>query len=86
MAAGRGMASGSTRPRVLLVSTNRERAPQPVVPNGVACVASALEYNVFPYSESTRRELTFLYTIGASRIRYRHVPTWPSERRTIARK
>jgi radical SAM superfamily enzyme YgiQ (UPF0313 family) len=32
----------STKPRVLLVSTNRERAPQPVVPNGVACVASAL--------------------------------------------
>ena len=29
-------------PRVLLVSTNRERSPQPVVPNGVACVASAL--------------------------------------------
>ena len=36
-------APGSSRPRVLLVSTNRERAPQPVVPNGVACVASALE-------------------------------------------
>jgi len=33
----------STRPRVLLVSTNRERSPQPVVPNGVACVASALD-------------------------------------------
>ncbi len=29
--------------RVLLVSTNRERAPFPVVPNGMACVASALE-------------------------------------------
>lgn len=27
---------------VLLVSTNRERSPQPVVPNGMACVASAL--------------------------------------------
>ena len=32
----------STRPRVLLVSANRERQPMPVVPNGVACVASAL--------------------------------------------
>jgi anaerobic magnesium-protoporphyrin IX monomethyl ester cyclase len=32
----------SSKPRVLLVSANRERAPQPVVPNGVACVASAL--------------------------------------------
>ena len=28
--------------RVLLVSANRERQPYPVVPNGVACVASAL--------------------------------------------
>lgn len=34
----------STKPRVLLVSTNREHAPQPVVPNGVACVASALRH------------------------------------------
>src|SRR5258707_2938125 len=29
--------------RVLLVSTNRERKPYPVVPNGLACVASALD-------------------------------------------
>lgn len=29
--------------RVLLVSANRERQPFPVVPNGVACVAAALE-------------------------------------------
>jgi len=29
--------------RVLLVSANRERQPYPVVPNGLACVASALE-------------------------------------------
>ena len=29
--------------RVLLVSTNRERQPYPVVPNGAACVASALD-------------------------------------------
>src|SRR5215218_8628481 len=33
----------SARARVLLVSTNRERQPYPVVPNGLACVASALE-------------------------------------------
>jgi anaerobic magnesium-protoporphyrin IX monomethyl ester cyclase len=33
----------STRPRVLLVSANRERQPMPVVPNGVACVAAALD-------------------------------------------
>src|SRR5438552_3274782 len=29
--------------RVLLVSTNRERQPYPVVPNGLVCVASALD-------------------------------------------
>ncbi len=29
--------------RVLLVSTNRERQPYPVVPNGMACIASALD-------------------------------------------
>ena len=29
-------------PRVLLVSANRERAPYPVVPNGLGCVASSL--------------------------------------------
>ena len=33
----------SARARVLLVSANRERQPMPVVPNGVACVASALD-------------------------------------------
>ena len=37
------MIAPSTRPRVLLISANRERAPQPVLPNGVACVASALD-------------------------------------------
>ena len=34
--------TGPSRSRVLLVSTNRERAPYPVLPNGLACVASAL--------------------------------------------
>jgi anaerobic magnesium-protoporphyrin IX monomethyl ester cyclase len=38
--AGIGIADGA---RVLLVSTNRERQPYPVVPNGLACVASALD-------------------------------------------
>jgi radical SAM superfamily enzyme YgiQ (UPF0313 family) len=39
----RGTHASDTRTRILLVSANRERAPQPVVPNGVACVASALD-------------------------------------------
>jgi anaerobic magnesium-protoporphyrin IX monomethyl ester cyclase len=38
--AARSAAGGA---RVLLVSANRERQPFPVVPNGVSCVASALE-------------------------------------------
>src|SRR6266487_3226044 len=36
-----GITTGGAR--VLLVSTNRERQPYPVVPNGLACVASALD-------------------------------------------
>ena len=33
-------------------------------------VAPAIEYNVFPYDESTRRQLTFSYAIGMSRFGY----------------
>ncbi len=33
-------------------------------------VAPAIEYNVFPYAESTRREFRFLYRIGDTNIRY----------------
>jgi radical SAM superfamily enzyme YgiQ (UPF0313 family) len=42
---GRAAVAGERRggSRILLVSTNRERAPQPVLPNGVAAVASALD-------------------------------------------
>jgi len=31
----------------------------------------ALEYNLFPYSQSTRRQLRFLYRIGFNSVRYR---------------
>jgi len=34
-------------------------------------LAPALEYNVYPYSESTRRQLRFLYRIGYISIKYR---------------
>ena len=34
-------------------------------------LASGLEYNIFPYSESTRRMLTFQYTVGHDYHRYR---------------
>jgi hypothetical protein len=33
-------------------------------------VAPAIEYNVFPYSQSTRRQLTLQYSTGANRIAY----------------
>jgi len=33
-------------------------------------VAPAVEYNIFPYSESSRRELTVLYSVGASYVDY----------------
>jgi hypothetical protein len=35
-----------------------------------ARVAPAVEVNLFPYSESTRRELRLLYEVGASRMNY----------------
>src|SRR5882672_4350428 len=40
---GRSVVGSEAGARVLLVSTNRERQPYPVVPNGLACVASALD-------------------------------------------
>lgn len=33
--------------------------------------APAIEYNVFPYAESTRRELRFLYRVGFNAVSYR---------------
>jgi hypothetical protein len=35
--------------------------------------APAIEYNVFPYSESTRRSLTFQYSMGVSAFEYNEV-------------
>ena len=35
--------------------------------------APAVEYNVFPYSQSTRRQLRVLYTLGFSAVKYREV-------------
>ena len=33
-------------------------------------MAPAVEYNLFPYSESTRRQLRFLYSVGLTRLDY----------------
>jgi len=39
----------------------------------VITVAPGVEFDFFPYSESSRRSLTMLYTLGASRYDYRDV-------------
>src|SRR4029078_10297729 len=36
-------------------------------------VAPGIEYDYFPYSESTRRMLTFQYTVGHDYLRYREI-------------
>jgi hypothetical protein len=36
-------------------------------------IAPGIEYDLFPYSESTRRMLTFQYTVGHDYHRYREV-------------
>ncbi len=36
-----------------------------------AAIAPSVEFNVFPYSESTRRQLRFAYWIGTNFVRYR---------------
>jgi hypothetical protein len=35
-----------------------------------ARVGPAIEYNIYPYSESTRRQFTFLYTVGVQHAQY----------------
>jgi hypothetical protein len=36
-------------------------------------IAPGIEYNYFPYSESTRRMLTFQYTVGHDYLKYREI-------------
>ena len=36
----------------------------------LARFAPAIEFNIFPYSESTRRQLTFQYSVGVNSFRY----------------
>ena len=67
--------------RVLLVSTNRERQPYPVVPNGLACIASALSaaghhvrfldlcFERDPVGATTRAAAEFSPTIAGVSVR-----------------
>ena len=36
-------------------------------------VSPVIEYNIFPYADTTRRQLTFRYAVGATRARYREI-------------
>jgi hypothetical protein len=46
-------------------------------------VAPAIEYNVFPYSESTRHQLTFNYAIGISRVNYFETTIYGEDEETL---
>ena len=43
----------------------------------------AIEYNVYPYSEATRRQLTFAYRVGASHITYRDTTIYEEIRQVL---
>ncbi len=46
-------------------------------------LAPALEYNVFPYSESTRREFRILYTVGYTNFHYHEVTLYDKLRENL---
>ncbi|RPJ85608.1 MAG: hypothetical protein EHM13_00525 [Acidobacteria bacterium] len=46
--------------------------------------APAVEYNVFPYSESTRRQLTFTYSAGLNSYEYRSRTIYGKMSETVA--
>lgn len=46
-------------------------------------IAPALEYNVFPYAESTRRQFRILYRVGISVNRYREVTIYDKLSETL---
>lgn len=43
----------------------------------------AVEYNLFPYSESTRRELRFLYSLGVEDVRYEEITLYDQTVETL---
>ena len=46
-------------------------------------LAPAVEYNVFPYSQSTRRQLRLLYKVGFNPVRYREETLFGKMRETL---
>lgn len=47
--------------------------------------APAIEYDLFPYSESTKKQLRFLYRVGFSLARYREVTIYDKTRQNLLR-
>jgi len=45
--------------------------------------APVVEYNIFPYSESTRRQLRLMYKIGADVVRYREETIYNKTKETL---
>lgn len=45
--------------------------------------APAVEYNLFPYSQSTQKQLRFLYTLGPKLVRYREVTVYDKLKQTL---
>lgn len=46
-------------------------------------LAPGIEYDVFPYAESTRRSLTFQYSLGATGYNYRELTVYDRIRETV---
>jgi len=45
--------------------------------------AAAVEYNIYPYAESTKRQFRLLYQVGLTRIRYREETIYDKTRETL---
>jgi len=45
--------------------------------------AAAVEYDIFPYSESTKHQLRILYRVGATNVRYREETIFDKTRETL---
>lgn len=50
----------------------------------VSRVAAGIEYNVFPYAESSRRELTVQFTTGLTRFKYLQTTIYGKDDETVA--
>ena len=48
-------------------------------------IAPAIEYNLFPYSDFTRRQAVLLYTIGANRVDYNEITIFEMLEETLYR-